>query len=300
MLSNLSSLHALFEVDDDGRFRAVSCAPRQVLDEDLVTIQRYAGKTNEAFTHLLVNLALAASGDAFARLLAGERLRLLDPPAGGAPRSTGPRSTGWTPAASSSTSATWRPTTSSSRPGCKDKRLKHTVERATLRKGRAGAGPPRHDHLRRRQGRGARTGWSTSCTTTRAAARDHFTARSMDVLVCDLPYGVQHGSRPAPARSTAAPSGCWRRPCPCGSTCSSPGAAAALAWNRRTLAAAPAGRAGRGRRASTVLAAERRLFVHRVDRSITRDVLVAVRPVTRADMGGLTAIDSSAVPGSHW
>jgi hypothetical protein len=82
VVSNLSSLHALFEVDEDGRFRPVTIDPHRVLDDDLVTIQRYAGKTNEAFTHLLVNLALSANPGALARVLAGERVRLLDPACG--------------------------------------------------------------------------------------------------------------------------------------------------------------------------------------------------------------------------
>ena len=131
----------------------VSIAPLQVLDEDLVTIQRYAGKTNEAFTHLLVNLALASGGDAMTRLLAGERLRLLDPACG--------RGTSLNRAALYGMDAfgididqrdvdayrvfftTW----------LKDKRLKHTVEQARLRKGRPMPAQRRHDHLRRREGR---------------------------------------------------------------------------------------------------------------------------------------------------
>ena len=156
-LSNLSSLHALYEVDDVGRFLPVSIAPRQVLDDDLVTIQRYAGRTNEAFTHLLVNLALSAGGGTMARWLDGERLRLIDPACG--------RGTSLNRAALYGMDAcgididlrdidayrvfftTW----------LKDKRLKHTVERARLRKGRADARAPRDHHLRAGPGGGLPT-----------------------------------------------------------------------------------------------------------------------------------------------
>ena len=48
-ISNLSSLHALFEAAGE-LLRPVALAPRRLLDDDLVTIQRYVGKTNEAFT----------------------------------------------------------------------------------------------------------------------------------------------------------------------------------------------------------------------------------------------------------
>jgi hypothetical protein len=108
-LSNLSSLHALFGVEGE-LLRPITIAPRAVMDEDVTTIQRYSGKTNEGFTHLLVNVALAES-EAFARLLAGDRR------AGGARRSTAPSSTAWTPTASSSTSGTSRRTPRSSSPG---------------------------------------------------------------------------------------------------------------------------------------------------------------------------------------
>src|SRR5688572_22833393 len=48
-LSNLSSLYALFEIVD-GDLRPVTVAPRDRYDDDLLTIQRYTGKTNEQFT----------------------------------------------------------------------------------------------------------------------------------------------------------------------------------------------------------------------------------------------------------
>jgi len=275
-LANLSALHATYEVDGDGRFRPVPVAPRRLLDEDLVTIQRYAGKTNEAFTHLLVNVALAAAGDAFERLLAGERLRLLDPACG--------RGTSLNRAALYGMDAcgidadqrdveayelfltTW----------LKDKRMKHKVTRATLRKGRpapahrvtvtygAGKDPMAHRVV-------------DIVHDDTVSGRDHFRARSMDVLVCDLPYGVQHGSRPTADALDRGPERLLEAALPVWLDLLRPGAAAGLAWNRRTLArprlVALAEGAG-----FAVPAPDDDSFVHRVDRSITRDVLVAIRP----------------------
>jgi hypothetical protein len=275
-LSNLSSLHAIFEVEGDGRFRPVPVAPRQLLDEDLVTIQRYAGKTNEAFTHLLVNVALASGGDAFERLLAGERLRLLDPACG--------RGTSLNRAALYGMDAcgidadqrdveaydlfltTW----------LKDKRLKHKVTRATLRKGRPA--PAHRITVTYGAGKDPATHRTVDVVhDDTVSGRDHYRARSMDVLVCDLPYGVQHGSRPTADALDRGPERLLEAALPVWFDLLKPGAAAGLAWNRKTLArprlAALAGAAG-----FDVLAPEDDSFVHRVDRSITRDVLVATRP----------------------
>ena len=54
--------------------------PVAYLDDDLLTILRYKGKTNEQFTKLLFNVTLAAS--AHAADWPGRRLRVLDPVCG--------------------------------------------------------------------------------------------------------------------------------------------------------------------------------------------------------------------------
>jgi SAM-dependent methyltransferase len=276
VLVNLSALHALFEVEDDERLRPIECAPRRVLDEDLVTIQRYTGKTNEGFTHLLVNVALASGECTVDRWLAGERLRLLDPVCG--------RGTTLNRAALHGLDAlgievdkrevaaydtfltTW----------LQDKRLKHTVERATLRRGRAS---PAHRVT-------ITYGASKDRATHRVidvvhddsrAARDHHKARSVDLLVGDLPYGVQHGARGAQGERTRGAERLLAEALPAWRDVLRPGGGLALAWNRRTLSrprvvelATDAG--------LDVADADDDRFVHRVDRSITRDVLVGCRP----------------------
>ncbi|MGK2950598.1 MAG: TRM11 family SAM-dependent methyltransferase [Acidimicrobiales bacterium] len=273
VLSNLSSLHALFEVEGD-LLRPRAVAPRRLLDEDLTTIQRYVGKTNEAFTHLLVNLALAAGTGTFARLLAGERLVLLDPVCG--------RGTTLHRAALYGLDAhgieldrraveaydtffvTW----------LKDKRLKHQVERATLRKGRS---TPAHRVAITYGEKGAeqhRRVEVVNDDTLRAA--EHLRPRSVDALACDLPYGVQHGADSGGGRARG-PGDLLERALPVWRELLRPGAGVAMAWNRRTLS--------RERLVALVAEAGFELdevgpdaFRHRVDRTIDRDVVVARRP----------------------
>lgn len=276
-LSNLSSLHALFEVEGD-LFRPVPITPRIVMDEDVTTIQRYSGKTNEAFTHLLVNVALAESG-AFPRLLAGETVVLLDPACG--------RGTSLNRAVVYGMDAhgieldqrdveayttfilTWM----------KDKRLKHQLEQAKLRKGRE---TPAH-----------RVTVTYGCGKDRRAhrvvdivhddtvgARAHLKARTIDVLVCDLPYGVQHGSQPTVGRLDRGPAGLLRKALPVWADLLRPGGAMALAWNRNTLPRADLAGLVTGAGLALRAVGDDDAFLHRVDRSILRDVLVAVRPTS--------------------
>jgi hypothetical protein len=62
-MSNLSSLYALFRLGEDGggALYPVELSPLDRLDDDLLTIQKYAGKTNEYFTKLLLNVTVWAS-----------------------------------------------------------------------------------------------------------------------------------------------------------------------------------------------------------------------------------------------
>ena len=70
LLANLSSLYALFEVAGAAGSELLRPVPLRRLDrydDDLLTILKYPGKTNEQFTKLLLNVTLASSafaGDA--------------------------------------------------------------------------------------------------------------------------------------------------------------------------------------------------------------------------------------------
>jgi hypothetical protein len=276
VLGILSSVHAAFEVEADGRLRPIPLRRRLVVDDDLLTIQRYAGKTNEAFTHLLVNVTLAHAGDAFDRLVSGESVRLLDPMCG---RGTtlnravaygmdgiGLEADRGDVDAYVSFFTTW----------LQDKRWRHTVERSVLRRGR----PTTAHRTLIAYGHGRDRALPRQVDVVHddtAAARDHVVRRSVDLLVGDLPYGVQHrasthGGADRGLEAVLADA------LPVWFELLRPGAAAGLAWNRPTLP--------RSRLADLLSSAGFEVghpgdesFVHRVDRSITRDVIVGVRPI---------------------
>jgi SAM-dependent methyltransferase len=276
IVSNLSSLHAIYEVAGD-LLRPCTVTPIARADDDIVTIQRYAGKTNEAFTHLLVNLALAEAEGALRRVLDGERVQLLDPACGRGTTLNRAVVYGLDACGIEIDQRDVEHYTAFLLTWLKDKRMKHHLEQAKLRKGRPS---PAHRIT-------ITYGASKDRATHRVVdvihddmlhARTHLKARSVDVLVCDLPYGVQHGSNPSGAGTERRPAALVEQALPVWFDLLRPGAALALGWNRRTLPRpdilrllGDAGLELRGPLDDDAL-------LHRVDRSIQRDALVAVRP----------------------
>lgn len=240
---------------------------------DLETILKYPGKTNEQFTALLVNLAAALSTRR-AGLFDGT-LTLLDPLCGRGTTLNRALRLGLSPLGAEidrkdvdayrAFLATWLRT----------HRYKHTVTDGRLtRHGKqlgiridAELAP---DKQAQREGRG-QTLTVYGCDTRELAHL--LPARSVDAIVGDLPYGVQHGGRsaagwqrsPLEVLAEAAPG--WR-------SLLRAGGGMALAVNLRTLAHddATAVLAEAGLRVISPDGA----FRHRVDQSIDRDVLLAI------------------------
>lgn len=266
----LSSAYALFEVDDD-RFRPVELPRIGRYDDDLVSTQRYVGKTNEAFTKLLVNVTLAAAGLWPPPVGHDRRVRILDPLCGrgttlhqaltyGAdalgidvdPKSTEAYATFLT---------AW----------LKEKRIKHQLDGSAGRRrfrvtiGRKGAGAAEE-----RQTVDVVTGDTTDAATA-------FGRGSVDVIATDLPYGVQHGARTGDARARR-PDALLADALPAWRSVLRPGGTAGISWNARLLRRQDlAGLLVDSGFEVTQIGAGGE-FVHRVDRTITRDLVVARRP----------------------
>nr|WP_246242633.1 SAM-dependent methyltransferase [Flexivirga aerilata] len=276
VVAALSAAHAVFRREGD--LLAPVRLPRLGrYPDDLVTVQKYQGKTNEQWTRLLLNVTAAATREP-GRLLDGG-LRVLDPMCG--------RGTTLNIALSLGLDATgvdvdrkdYEAYSAFLKTWMRQHRLKHTVDDAQLTIGGAKRGrrlqvevaPTKDDfkagdvqHL---------TYLSTDTTDLQGLVR----SGSVDVIVTDTPYGVQHGShgdrlarRPLDLLDRALPE--WTRVL-------RTGGAMGLSYNRHV---AP-------RDDLTALLAAHGLsvadehgagedpdaFRHRVDASIDRDLVVA-------------------------
>ena len=271
-VSNLSSGYALFERVDEELLRPIELTPLARYDSDLITIPKYAGKTNEHFTKLVLNLTLLASRSA-GRMLEGG-LTVLDPLCGRGTTlnqalmygydAVGVEIDGKDVEAYKLFLQTW----------LKRKRLKHTADLVPVR----------------RQGRRA----ARRLEVTMAASKDDHKAGAVqkltvlqadttqldgllrggvaDVLVADLPYGVAHGSYDDQGGLTRSPLDLLERAVPLWLPLLRPGAAIGLSWNvkvaKRELAEDIL-------RANGLEIVEYEPLAHRVDQGIERDVVVA-------------------------
>src|SRR6516225_3644431 len=277
LLANLSSAYALFEVEG-GLLRPVELRPLDRFDDDLITIPKYQGKTNEQFTKLLLNVTLLSS--AFARSMLDRSFAVLDPLCGRGTTLSQALMYGYDAAgidldrkdfdAYSAFIQTW----------LKRKKVKHHAESGPLRLGGKVAGRRLRISLA-----AAKEDYKAGVTqhldlvnadTTRAL--EFFRPETFDLVVADAPYGVQHGSRTAARGLARSPLDLLASAAPVWARLLRRGGACGIAWNtlvaRRDAAAAILAGAGLDPLDSGPYLA----FRHRVDQAIVRDILIARKP----------------------
>lgn len=242
--------------------------------EDLVTIQKYTGKTNEQLTTLLLNVTLAAS--ARPALLLGGRGKLLDPVCGRGTTLNVALRRGFNAfgvdvdrkdvEAYSTFVKTWART----------HRLPHSHSFAAVRRNKKTLAERLDvelftDRAQQKAGRGQQVSVVVADTT---ATNQFFAEASMDLIVGDLPYGVAHGSHRGHDLSRRADD-LVAAAMPTWAAMLKPGAAIGLSFNSRTLRRSDVEAACV--RAGLAVAPYGEQFAHRVDSSILRDLVVAVR-----------------------
>ncbi|MGA8248163.1 MAG: SAM-dependent methyltransferase, partial [Nocardioides sp.] len=193
-LANVSTALALFERAGD-LLRPVRLHRLDCLDDDLLTILKYPGKTNELFTKLLLNVTVLASAGA-ARMLT-DRLRVLDPLCGRGTTLNQVLTYGWHASGVDSDARDVEAYAAFLSRWLKDKRLKHTAATSRLRRDGRTLGRWFDAELAL-----DRAAWSAGDRISVSVAEADtletsaiFRAASVDAVVTDAPYGVQHASR---------------------------------------------------------------------------------------------------------
>ncbi len=194
---------------------------------DLLTIQKYSGKTNEYFTKLLLNVTAMAT-DSPMDLVTG-RPRVLDPMCGRGTTLNQAMMYGLDAAGIDIDGKDFDAYAAFIKTWLKNNRVKHQAEVAGIRREKAVLGRRLHVTLGASKKR-YKSGETMEITVVNAdsvGAGKFFRPASFDLIVTDAPYGVQHGSRPKgsqPGRKEsrncrAVPSSCWPPPSPSGRGC---------------------------------------------------------------------------------
>jgi SAM-dependent methyltransferase len=274
LLANLSSVYALFRVEGD-LLRPVRLRRLDRFDDDLLTILKYAGKTNEQFTKLLLNVTLMSSR--FAADMLTRRFTVLDPLCGRGTTLNQALMYGFDAFGCDIDRRDIEAYSVFVQRWLKDKRLKHQAD----------FGPVRRD----RQVVAHRLRVSFAATKDEYKAEDvqrvdvvnaetsrlleFFRPESVDLVVADAPYGVQHASKAGGRERVRSPLDLLAEAAPVWAKVLRPGGALGISWNtfvaRRDDAAQALAAAG-----LQVMDSGPYLgFRHRVDQAILRDILVA-------------------------
>jgi hypothetical protein len=273
-LGRLSGCYAAFRREHD-RLQPIQLTAPDLFDEDLVTIPKYPGKTNEQFTRLLINVTLASM-----RRAASGSIAILDPMCGrGTTLSTammlGCNASGVEVEAKAVETYAAYLTTYWRR-----KRLKHTLDVTQVRREGKIIGKRLEAEVipAGREEPLALTVFSGDARQSAAL----FGKRRFDAVVADAPYGVVHGShtdvRGASGKRDRSAAGLISQALPVWAAQLKTGGALGLSWNaiglKRDQLIAHIAAAG----LEPLDFGPYRDFEHRIDSSIRRDIVVAIKP----------------------
>lgn len=264
-----SLLYALFELREGGLIRPVAGRENAYVGGDLPGILKYRGKTNELFLQLLTNVALYSGG--FARR-GGERLELLDPMCGRGTTLFVGANRGWNTTGTDVDRNDLTEAEHFLKRYFEYHRMKHGMKKESRTAGGKAVAVTRFsfadtpEHFKAED----------VCMLRMAAAdatrvREVFGREKFHMIVCDLPYGVQHAS------VGASPEELLRRALPGWREALKKGGSIAVSFNAQTL------KTGRVRELMEEAGLEVRRggayegFSHWVEQAVTRDVAVCRR-----------------------
>jgi SAM-dependent methyltransferase len=281
VLSRLSFVYALFELkwdsgrgDDPGALpvlHPIALNPMTCFEEDLVTILKYSGKTNEAFTKLLVNIGWLTSNS-----FSHDKIHLLDPICGRGTSLFQGMIYGFDVSGVELDKMGIQQATTFLTRYLKTKRYKHKISQSKMSE----AGKKICD-ITQYETAGTKEAYKSGDTIKAAFYRgdtlhtDKFIKKnSVDIIVGDLPYGVQHGSNTQTGSFTRNPEGLLKEALPHWHKVLKPGGSLVLSWNTFVLKKELISDLMEASGYTVLSGTPYDGFVHRVDQAILRDIIV--------------------------
>ena len=264
-IARQSSAFALFQREGD-LLRPVALPRTDVLDDDLVTIPKYQGKTNEQFTRLLLNVTAAA-----ARRTAP--YRVLDPMAGRGTTVSTALIAGCDAFGVESDDKAFDAMAGFYKTWLRRKRIKHTATVSPVR--RDGVRIGRRFDARITTDR--RELVATVFTGDARSSGSLYGKKRFDAIVTDAPYGVVHGSASGGRRSRT-PAQLLAETIPVWTGQLHPGGSLGISWNTLGMTREDLASLLTDAGLEVLAGGAWERFAHRVDSSIRRDLMVAVKP----------------------
>ncbi|WP_127016388.1 TRM11 family SAM-dependent methyltransferase [Anoxybacter fermentans] len=274
--SRLSSLYSLFEIlpTQEVTLRPLVIDEEKYFDDDIISILKYTGKTNEDFTKMMLNIAIFCSDYApnFT-----QRLPILDPVAGRGTTLFQGLIYGYNVYGVEASKKSTHAMMTFLKRYLIEKHYKHKLEQSKVRrKGRIvgkrftfEAAPTKEDYK------------NNNIVTidvvqddTRYADR-YFKKEYFCAIIGDLPYGVQHGSPTNQGSLTRNPKKLVKDALPAWIKLLRPGGVIALSWNVRILPRPQLEKIVADSGLKVLHSEPLDNLEHVVDSSITRDLLIA-------------------------
>lgn len=268
-LQGHSLLYGLFETREDGAMMPVCGRETPYLGEDLPGILKYKGKTNEMFTQLLVNVALYSANFRDPQ----SQIKLLDPMCGRATTLFVGANRGWNCTGADLDKADLKEAELFFKRYMEYHRFKHTIERGSLTvQGKKPAQSVQFtfadspEHFKQKQ-----TASLKLVNADATMTRETFGQKAFHMIVCDLPYGVQHASHGGSLEQLLAkvlPG--WREALV-------PGGTIAVSFNAQTLKTETVQECMADAGLEPLTEGPYRNFAHWVEQAVTRDIAVCRR-----------------------
>lgn len=278
-LSNLSFVYALFKLNDrtsDNNIpilTPVTITPLDLYDDDLISILKFAGKTNEQFTKLLLNVTLMASSSAGTMQ---RRLDILDPLCGRGTTLNQALMYGYNAAGIEIDQRDFEAYGQFINRWLKDKRLKHKSSTHELRKdGKLQAQRLQINFANSKEAYKKRNVQELDVVLADTLqAKDFFKRNSFDLIVTDLPYGVKHNNQSAKGQSRS-PLALLEQALPVWTTLLRAGGAIGISWNTYLARKPELIALLEASELKVYSLTTENLFRHKVDQAIMRDIIVA-------------------------